>query len=301
MPGHDERVSWRGRSSVALFGLTLLLATSCRKASAEDSQAPEGERAHTPSAEQAFAGASGTPTPAMLCDHVLGMMMRETGTQMSPDMPELQELRVDCVREGEQNRAMVGEDIYAEQARCVLAAESYDDLALCAGDGAAEAPPPRVVCDHVIDLMLLELGDEASAMPRAEIEDLRRECVTSASEERRDNPEDYAFEAHCVLSARRLDDLDRCEDVGSGPGPGNGPVGSDRDRQMCMHIVTLLDRETAGTGASLSADQIEEFVETCVFDFQAERRALGDAAAEALIDCVLMAANPEQLMACEGG
>ena len=298
MPAHDGRVNLRrggGRTSVALLGLSLLLAPACRKASEDETSTPGDAQSSGIFAEQAYSG-SGTPTPAMLCDHVMSMMMRETGAELSPEMPELQALLDECVRDGEQNRAQMGEAAYREQASCVLAAEYYDDLALCGDGDDSDAPPPQVVCDHVVDLMLIELGDQASAMPVAEIEGLRSECVASATQERLDDPEDYASEASCVLAARRLDDLERCEELDP---VAAGPVGSDRDRQMCMHIVTLLDREAAGSGVSLTREQIEEFVATCVVDFQAERRALGNAAAEALIDCALAAATADQLLACE--
>jgi hypothetical protein len=76
---------------------------------------------------------------------------------------------------------------------------------------AACAPKPEDVCDHVIDLMKKDLGDEADALSDEQVEKIRTSCVEDAEKDRKSNPKDYAKRAKCVKAAGSLDDLRECE------------------------------------------------------------------------------------------
>lgn len=73
------------------------------------------------------------------------------------------------------------------------------------------APSPEDVCDHVIDLMKKDLGDQADALSDEQVDKIRTGCVEDAQKDKKNNPKEYAKRAKCVKAASSLDDLRECE------------------------------------------------------------------------------------------
>ncbi|HET6584095.1 MAG TPA: hypothetical protein VFG69_11615 [Nannocystaceae bacterium] len=65
---------------------------------------------------------------------------------------------------------------------------------------------PEAVCDHMIDLMKKELGEEAAkAVPR-------EECVKEAEHDKEmGGMMKWRTQANCVMDAQKLDDAMKCD------------------------------------------------------------------------------------------
>lgn len=78
---------------------------------------------------------------------------------------------------------------------------------------AACAPAPEDVCQHVVDLMKKELGEQVDAMPEEEITKIKDNCVKEAEKEKEmKGAIEYKKQAKCVMAAGSLDDLKKCEE-----------------------------------------------------------------------------------------
>ncbi|PRP93382.1 hypothetical protein ENSA5_42810 [Enhygromyxa salina] len=78
---------------------------------------------------------------------------------------------------------------------------------------AACAPAPEDVCQHVVDLMKKELGEQVDAMPEDEITKIKDNCVKEAEKEKEmKGALEYKKQAKCVMAAESLDDLKTCEE-----------------------------------------------------------------------------------------
>ncbi|MCA9692257.1 MAG: hypothetical protein KC636_21845 [Myxococcales bacterium] len=86
-------------------------------------------------------------------------------------------------------------------------------LAVLAPMLAGCAPAPEDVCQHVVDLMKKQLGDQADAMPEEEITKIKDNCVKEAEKEKEMKGSiEYNKQAKCVMAAETLDDLSKCEE-----------------------------------------------------------------------------------------
>ncbi|MCA9683600.1 MAG: hypothetical protein KC431_08115 [Myxococcales bacterium] len=76
---------------------------------------------------------------------------------------------------------------------------------------AACGPAPAEVCDHVVDLMKKELGEQVGAMSDDDIKEIKDTCVKDAEKEKEmKGALEYNKEAKCVMAAASLADLDKC-------------------------------------------------------------------------------------------
>jgi hypothetical protein len=76
------------------------------------------------------------------------------------------------------------------------------------------APAPDEVCQHVIDLMKKELGDQVDAMSEEEITKIKDNCVKEAEKEKEmKGAMEYNKQAKCVMAAGSLADLAKCEEA----------------------------------------------------------------------------------------
>jgi hypothetical protein len=111
-------------------------------------------------------------------------------------------------------------------ATCVLEARSGPDLDACNRDHPVPeltAPEPagtdsreRLVCDHLVELLLLETAAESGEVPMLSGEERRElvgECVTTLLEERRPivSPADYDALLACLIDARSSRHIQSCE------------------------------------------------------------------------------------------
>jgi hypothetical protein len=87
-------------------------------------------------------------------------------------------------------------------------------LAVLAPMLAACAPAPEEVCQHVVDLMKKELGEQVDAMPEEEITKIKDNCVKEAEKEKEmKGAMEYNKQAKCVMAAASLADLAKCEEA----------------------------------------------------------------------------------------
>lgn len=73
------------------------------------------------------------------------------------------------------------------------------------------APSPEKVCDHFMDLMRKDLGDQVETMTDEQIEKIEKDCVDDASKDKKSDAKRYAKRAKCVMAASSLDGLAECE------------------------------------------------------------------------------------------
>jgi hypothetical protein len=86
-------------------------------------------------------------------------------------------------------------------------------LAVLAPMLVACAPAPDEVCQHVIDLMKKELGEQVDAMSEDEIAKIKDNCVKEAEKEKENKGAmEYNKQAKCVMAAASLADLAKCEE-----------------------------------------------------------------------------------------
>lgn len=77
---------------------------------------------------------------------------------------------------------------------------------------SACAPAPADVCDHVIELMRKDLGEQVDAMPEEEITKIKDKCVKEAEKKKEmEGALVYNKEAKCVMAATSLGDLSKCD------------------------------------------------------------------------------------------
>lgn len=75
------------------------------------------------------------------------------------------------------------------------------------------APAPADVCQHVVDLMKKELGEQVDAMPEEEITKIKDNCVKEAEKEKEmKGSMEYNKQAKCVMAATSLEGLAKCEE-----------------------------------------------------------------------------------------
>lgn len=87
-------------------------------------------------------------------------------------------------------------------------------LAVLAPMLTACAPAPDEVCQHVIDLMKQELGEQVDAMSEEEITKIKDNCVKEAEKEKEmKGAMEYNKQAKCVMAAASLADLAKCEEA----------------------------------------------------------------------------------------
>jgi hypothetical protein len=78
---------------------------------------------------------------------------------------------------------------------------------------AACAPAPEEVCQHVVDLMKKDLGDQADAMSEEEITEIKDKCIKDGEKEKEmKGVLEYNKQAKCVMAATLLADLSKCEE-----------------------------------------------------------------------------------------
>jgi hypothetical protein len=65
------------------------------------------------------------------------------------------------------------------------------------------------VCQHMLDLMIADLGDTMEMSPEAQAES-KAACVTDLGNKRAENPEEFAKKLECVTAATTMDQVVAC-------------------------------------------------------------------------------------------
>jgi hypothetical protein len=85
-------------------------------------------------------------------------------------------------------------------------------LAVLAPMLVACGPKPEDVCQHVVDLMKKDLGDQADAMSEEQVAKIKETCIKSAEKQKEKiGAIEYNKEAKCVMAADSTEDLRACE------------------------------------------------------------------------------------------
>lgn len=167
-------------------------------------------------------------------------------------------------------------------------------------DNARSTTSPERLCDHVIELMRIELGPNVDELISAqEIADIRSNCITEGNLERsRIGEAAFAQEAACVLAASSLDQLERCDPDAQASAGSTGSTGP--TRQVCEHMMDMMTRELAKSGVPApNPDEQQRFLDECSVDLEEERQKLGPEAFDAMATCVMLARDLDQMLQCD--
>ncbi len=74
------------------------------------------------------------PAPEDVCQHVVDLMKKELGDQVDMSDDDIKEIKDTCVKEAEKEKEMQGAIEYKKQAKCVMAASSFEELEKCEED-----------------------------------------------------------------------------------------------------------------------------------------------------------------------
>ncbi|EDM80494.1 hypothetical protein PPSIR1_41824 [Plesiocystis pacifica SIR-1] len=122
-----------------------------------------------------------------------------------------------------------------------LAAAALASTACSKSPTPAEAPAPErssvtpaQVCDRMLVMMQSELSAEGAALPEADLDRFRGECIADATNEQTYAPESYALSSKCVMESMTLAQVLTCTGAEEGapqPKGGGGAVSAGRDKQ----------------------------------------------------------------------
>lgn len=206
----DRRLSW---------ALPILLVLGCKPKPPK--MPDEGDRATT--TDYGDAAYATSIAPIQVCEHLARMVAGETGVldpQIDPSTMAAcdQELNIEAAMRGTAN--------WNEIAACVLQAKTEADLNTCDenhpmpagpnGLGEADTQRERAVCEHMLDIVMLdtaaELGTELPPLSDKERQELSDECVNSFLAEQRPNLEPSIYDQllTCIANAQTGADMQGC-------------------------------------------------------------------------------------------
>jgi hypothetical protein len=150
--------------------------------------------------------------PVDVCRHV-----REVASKDQLASNKLDAVERDCVIALEQLRKQ-----YDTVASCLLDTSTAAHVAECeqgmrAGTDLLSRvdakPTNHDVCSHLMDIMKREFGDSAVVPSDEEMAKFHDECVRDIEKERQKiGAEKFDEQVECVMAARRMEELSRCEE-----------------------------------------------------------------------------------------
>ncbi len=108
--------------------------STCLSAAADPKAISACEKA-TPPWVPLLAKASPIPDGGQVCDHVIGLVQTELGDQADIPPEEMDGMRVKCIEEFDKEREAKGDEVFAVQAKCIMAAQALADFEKCALPG----------------------------------------------------------------------------------------------------------------------------------------------------------------------
>jgi hypothetical protein len=156
--------------------------------------------------------------------HLAGMAAAEAGVGEPQFDPQL---LAECERELAVEAAARGSENWNGMATCVLEARSGPDIDACnlahpLPAAAAHEPSgtdsgERLVCDHLVELLLLETAAESGEVPMLSSDERRElvgECVMTLIEGRRPmvSPAEYDALLACLIDTRSSRDIQSCDE-----------------------------------------------------------------------------------------
>jgi hypothetical protein len=202
-----------------VLALVLVSIGGCK---AKPSDAPEHATDDRRGYAEAYTAGASSIAPIEICMHLAGMAAAEAGVS-NPQFDPL--LLADCERELTVEAAVRGSENWNGMAACVLQARSGPDIDACnvahplpdpdaqglPGEGSRE----QVVCDHLVELLLLETAAESGEVPMLSSEErkgLRDECMVTLLDDQQPNlsPGEYQVLLTCLLATRSSEQIQAC-------------------------------------------------------------------------------------------
>jgi hypothetical protein len=161
-----------------------------------------------------------TPSDKQLCAHVWDQVfVKEFGE--AADAAIKTEFMTACALEIEKERLKLGPEVFAEAAKCIMAAQDLAAIEVCDkaeeqaeaelheqphGDGVDRATCEAAV-NHIFKLVLADMGDdeELIALIEADLEKLKNDVMTTCMDE------STKAELECTMKAKSLADLEVCD------------------------------------------------------------------------------------------
>jgi hypothetical protein len=202
-----------------LPALALVALGGCKpKPSDEPQHASEARHGYT----DAYTAGASSVAPIEVCMHLAGLAAAEAGVSEPEFDPNL---IADCERELSLEAAARGSENWSGMAACVLQARNGPDIDAC--NLAHPMPNPetrslpgadsreRAVCDHLVELVLLETLAENEALPmisHEERSELIDECMVTLRDDHQPSlhPADYDALLTCLLDARSSEQIQAC-------------------------------------------------------------------------------------------
>jgi hypothetical protein len=107
----------------------------------------------------------------------------------------------------------------ASTSACVCRIGSADEIVACEAPAlsydsvlGAVVPDNRAVCQHVMDIMKVEMGDAAATPSDEDIEKYTEKCVQDLDKEKQKlGAAKFSKQAKCVMAAQKMEDMMACE------------------------------------------------------------------------------------------
>jgi hypothetical protein len=146
------------------------------------------------------------------------------------------------------------------------------------------------VCDHVLGIMTRELG-EALPMSAEDVTKFRGECIKEMNvEQAKLGDEEFQRQAECVIGADSFAAMEACDAA--------DPGGSGESEALCKHVIEILNREL-GTSTTMTAQESEQLLRTCVTEADKERATMPPEKAAQQRDCIFAASTLAELERCD--
>jgi hypothetical protein len=204
---------------VPALALILVGLAACRTkpSAALELEGPPGGEA-SPAAGEGEAQADDARARAM-CGHSYAVLSGENPSLRGADIER--DFVERCVAGNATKQAELGEARWAERASCIERASTSAELGLCDGraprvevvvDAGPRTRDPRVLCRHIIDMLIAENPDFAAVFNAQGLDTFVEECASSGEEERREDPVRFDAMYDCMIVAQTMEEFERCDD-----------------------------------------------------------------------------------------
>lgn len=213
------------RAPCALALVLVVGLAACRaKPSAELELAGPDAGAGVAAAPDAAAEQPSDERARAMCRHSYGVLSGENPSLRAADIER--DFVERCVAGNASKRAELGEARWSERATCIEQASTSAELGVCDGRApqpkvevvvSSQARDVRLLCRHIIDLVIAEQPDLAAMLgPQSGLglDTFVEDCTASGEEERRQDPARFDAMYDCIMAADQMTDFERCDDQG---------------------------------------------------------------------------------------
>jgi hypothetical protein len=141
-------------------------------------------------------------TPKQLCTHIYAIIGAQAKS-MSRD--DLVKRVIACIRDMTELQTARGDDEFQRGVACSMRAKNMEDLTICT------TPKTDAICQHVVAVVGVSLGDYVAELPPEQYQILLDECAYDMEEKRKSmTPTEYGRHATCMMKSRNVGDIDVC-------------------------------------------------------------------------------------------